>query len=136
MARGRQLRSLVFVGALGFALIAAGCSASNDPDTWEDAEDDGNLRANYLRACEEAGTDTGDLDESEARIYCECSFEKLVEYYGGLIVDGRLVTNPDPPAAERDFEAFKAQESELRSNPEDVPADVRAIFTSCSPDEG
>ena len=120
------------MGALGFAVIAAGCSSGNDPATWAEAEADGNLRPNFMQACIEAGAD-GDFADDQATAYCECAFVELVEYYGGGFDDeGGLVDDVGSAVGARDFEAFKAQEKELRSEPEDVPADIRAMFTGCA----
>ena len=113
-------------------VFASACGSSNDPQSWAEAEDDGNLRPNFIRACTEANTDGAEIELTADQIaaYCECAFVEIVEYFGGEI-DGSNRLSDAAAAADsgRDFAAFKELESTLRDNPEDIPADIRALLT-------
>jgi hypothetical protein len=113
-------------------VFASACGSSNDPQSWAEAEDDGNLRPNFIRACTEANTDGAEIELTADQIatYCECAFVEIVEYFGGEI-DGsnRLADAVVAADSGRDFAAFKELESTLRDNPEDIPADIRAMLT-------
>lgn len=113
-------------------VFASACGSSNDPQSWAEAEDDGNLRPNFIRACTEANTDGAEIELTADQIatYCECAFVEIVEYFGGEI-DGsnRLADAAVAADSGRDFAGFKELESTLRDNPEDIPADIRAMLT-------
>ena len=126
-------RSLTIFAMLFSVLVfASACGSSNDPQSWAEAEDDGNLRPNFIRACTEANTDGAEIELTADQIaaYCECAFVEIVEYFGGEI-DGsnRLADAALAADSGRDFAAFKELESTLRDNPEDIPADIRALLT-------
>ncbi|HAB57079.1 MAG: hypothetical protein CL433_07355 [Acidimicrobiaceae bacterium] len=126
-------RSLTIFAMLFSVLVfASACGSSNDPQSWAEAEDDGNLRPNFIRACTEANTDGAEIELTADQIatYCECAFVEIVEYFGGEI-DGsnRLADAVVAADSGRDFAAFKELESTLRDNPEDIPADIRAMLT-------
>ena len=126
-------RSLTIFSMLFSVLVfASACGSSNDPQSWAEAEDDGNLRPNFIRACTEANTDGAEIELTADQIaaYCECAFVEIVEYFGGEI-DGsnRLTDAAVAVDSGRDFAAFKELESTLRDNPEDIPADIRALLT-------
>lgn len=127
-------RPLVLLVLLFSVLVfASACGASNDPETWAQAEEDDNLRPNFMRACTEANQDGGDLDfdAAQARAYCECAFVEIVQYYGGEFNDEGAISDVADAVQGRDFEAFKAFESGLRDDPEDIPADIEAFLNGC-----
>ena len=111
---------LVFLALLlGFAVVLAGCSSSNDPETWEEAEADGDkVRLNFMVSCEDANGDAS--DDGDVGSYCECSYLELRDYYSD------------------DLQEFKDAESELRTDPEAinnsaiVPVAVRDALTLCA----
>ena len=122
----------IFAMLFSVLVFASACGSSNDPQSWAEAEDDGNLRPNFIRACTEANTDGAEIELTADQIaaYCECAFVEIVEYFGGEI-DGsnRLTAAAAAADSGRDFAAFKELESTLRDNPEDIPADIRALLT-------
>ena len=126
-------RSLTIFAMLFSVLVfASACGSSNDPQSWAEAEDDGNLRPNFIRACAEANTDGAEIELTADQIaaYCECAFVEIVEYFGGEIDGSNRLTDAAVAAdSGRDFAAFKELESTLRDNPEDIPADIRAMLT-------
>ena len=126
-------RSLTIFAMLFSVLVfASACGSSNDPQSWAEAEDDGNLRPNFIRACTEANTDGAEiaLTVDQIAAYCECAFIEIVEYFGGEIDGSNRLTDAAVAAdSGRDFAAFKELESTLRDNPEDIPADIRALLT-------
>lgn len=126
-------RSLTIFSMLFSVLVfASACGSSNDPQSWAEAEDDGNLRPNFIRACTEANTDGAEIELTADQIaaYCECAFVEIVEYFGGEIDGSNRLTDAAVAAdSGRDFAAFKELESTLRDNPEDIPADIRALLT-------
>ena len=126
-------RSLTIFAMLFSVLVfASACGSSNDPQSWAEAEDDGNLRPNFIRACTEANTDGAEiaLTVDQIATYCECAFVEIVEYFGGEIDGSNRLTDAAVAAdSGRDFAAFKELESTLRDNPEDIPADIRALLT-------
>lgn len=126
-------RSLTIFAMLFSVLVfASACGSSNDPQSWAEAEDDGNLRPNFIRACTEANTDGAEIELTADQIaaYCECAFVEIVEYFGGEIDGSNRLTDAAVAAdSGRDFVAFKELESTLRDNPEDIPADIRALLT-------
>lgn len=127
-------RPLVILAMLlSLVVFAASCGASNDPETWAEADADGNLQANFIRACTEANEDGGDLefDEVQAAAYCECAFVEIVEIFGGEFVDGTTIVDVADAVEGQDFQAFKDFESGLRSDPEDIPAEVEAVLNLC-----
>ena len=106
----------VFILLLSVLVFAGACGSSNDPQSWAEAEEDGNLRPNFIRACTDANADEGAVDLTDAQLeaYCECAFVEIVEYFGGEIDgDNKLVDVADAIAG-RDFEAFRQLESDLR----------------------
>ena len=128
-------RPLVLIALLlSLVVFATSCGASNDPETWAEAEADGNLRPNFIRACTEANADGGDLqfDSAQAEAYCECAFTEIVEYYGGQFDADLAISDVAGAVQGRDFEAFKDFESDLRSDPESIPADIAAFLTGCA----
>ena len=113
-------------------VFASACGSSNDPQSWAEAEDDGNLRPNFIRACTEANTEGAEveLNLDQVATYCECAFVEIVEYFGGEIDGSNRLTDAAAAAGSgRDFAAFKELESPLRDTPEDIPADIRALLT-------
>lgn len=125
-------RSLTIFAMLFSVLVfASACGSSNDPESWAEAEEDGNLRPNFIRACTEANAEGGEVQftEAEAAVYCECAFVEIVEYFGGEINGDNALVDVATATAGRDFEAFKDLESSLRDNPEDIPADISAMLT-------
>lgn len=122
----------IFAMLFSVLVFASACGSSNDPQSWAEAEDDGNLRPNFIRACTEANTDGAEIELTADQIaaYCECAFVEIVEYFGGEIDGSNRLTDAAVAAdSGRDFAAFKELESTLRDNPEDIPADVRALLT-------
>lgn len=114
------------------ALGAAACGQSNDPASWSEAHQDGNLEENYMKACREANAGGEvEISVSQGADYCRCTFKATVEYYGGVIdADGRLSDDPAPRVG-RDFEAFRRLETDLRDDPEGIPADLEILFDAC-----
>ena len=92
---------------------------------------DGNLRPNFIRACTEANTDGAEIELTADQIaaYCECAFVEIVEYFGGEI-DG---SNRSPmqllPQIRDVTSRLQGTRVDLRDNPEDIPADIRALLT-------
>lgn len=129
-------RPLVILALLlSVIVLASACGASNDPETWAEAEEDGNLRPNFIRACTEAnGEDGADVAFTDDQIeaYCECAFVEIVEYFGGSIDGDNQLSDVAGAAAGRDFEAFRDLESELRSDPTQIPADIEAFLNGCA----
>ena len=122
----------IFAMLFSVLVFASACGSSNDPQSWAEAEDDGNLRPNFIRACTEANTDGAEIELTADQIaaYCECAFVEIVEYFGGEIDGSNRLTDAAVAAdSGRDFAAFKELESTLRDNPEDIPADIRALLT-------
>lgn len=125
----------IFVLLLSVVLFASACGASNDPQTWAEAEEDGNLRPNFIRACTEANAEEGADDTfSEAQLanYCECAFIEIVEYYGGSFDGDNAISDVADAVAGRDFEAFRSLESDLRDDPTSIPADIDALLNGCA----
>ena len=113
-------------------VFASACGSSNDPQSWAEAEDDGNLRPNFIRACTEANTDGAEIELTADQIaaYCECAFVEIVEYFGGEIDGSNRLTDAAAAAdSGRDFMPSRNSKSTLRDNPEDIPADIRALLT-------
>ncbi len=127
----------IFVLLLSVVLFAGACGSSNDPQSWAEAEEDGNLRPNFIRACTEANAEDGaDQSFSEAQLanYCECAFIEIVEYYGGSIDGDNRLDDVADAVVGRDFEAFKDLESDLRHDPTSIPADIEAMLNGCAAD--
>jgi hypothetical protein len=103
----------IFAMLFSVLVFASACGSSNDPQSWAEAEDDGNLRPNFIRACTEANTESAEIELNADQI------------------DGSNQLTDAAAAADsgRDFAAFKELESTLRDNPEDIPADIRALLT-------
>ncbi len=129
MERRNRSRIVLVVILLAVALVGAACG-SNDPGNWEEAGDDGNLYENFQKACNEANVESGDseLTDEQRALYCECAFAELVEYYGGEVMENGQITDVVGAIEGRDFEAFKDLESDLRSDPEDIPSDIEAML--------
>lgn len=108
--RNKYPRLALLIGVFVFVLVAAGCSASSDPDSWEQAaEEGGKIQLNFMNSCEQSNTSAG----GDVEGYCECSFLELREYYAD------------------DFEGFKEADSELRNDPDaiDNPAIIPVAVT-------
>jgi len=133
-AMAASKRSLIAVLLLALVALATSCGTSNDPQTWAEAEADGNLQDNFQRACIEANQEGGELDfdDAQAAAYCECAFIEIVEYFGGEIANGNTITDVADAVSGRDFEAFKEFEAGLRDDPERIPADIEAFLTGCA----
>ena len=124
----------IFVLLLSVLVFASACGASNDPQSWAEAEEDGNLQPNFIRACTEANADGGSIEftASQLAVYCECSFAAIVEYYGGSIDGDNTISDVADAVAGRNFEAFRDLESDLRNDPTSIPADIEALLNSCA----
>ncbi|MEM9202463.1 MAG: hypothetical protein AAGC53_12410 [Actinomycetota bacterium] len=125
----------IFVLLFSVVLFASACGSSNDPQSWAEAEEDGNLRPNFIRACTDANQQDGaavQLSEAQLPNYCECAFLEIVEYFGGSIDGDNRLVDVATAVAGRDFEAFKTFESDLRNDPEDIPADIAAFLDGCA----
>jgi len=131
-AMPKRTRLLVVVLTV-LALGGTACGQSNDPASWSEAHEDGNLEENYMKACSEANAGGAvEFSDSQRAAYCRCSFRAAVEYYGGVVdADGRLSDHPEPRLG-RDFEAFRQLENDLRDEPEDLPADLEVKFNDCT----
>ncbi len=134
MARRNRPRLRILSIALASVVLAGACSQSNTPKTWEEAEADGSLRQNFSNACVEANTDGGDVEftDDQATDYCMCAFEEIVEYFGGEIQGDNTIIGVVGAVEGRNFDAFKDLESDLRSNPEEIPADIEGMLNGCS----
>ncbi len=132
-SRNRTHRSLLLV-VLALVVFAGACSQSNTPETWGEAEEDGTLRENFIRACLEANEDGGEqqFSETQANTYCTCSFEEIVEYFGGEIGPDNRISDVANAVEGRDFEAFKDLESDLRGDPESIPIDIQRMLEGCA----
>ncbi len=134
MARRNRPHSSLLLIVLALVVFAGACSQSNTPETWGEAQEDGNLRPNFIRACTEANAEGGDVEftAAEASTYCGCAFEEIVEYFGGAIAPDNTISAVANAAEGRDFEAFKTLEADLRKNPEQIPVDIEAMLTGCA----
>ena len=130
MERRNRSRIVLVVIVLVVALVGTACG-SNDPASWEEAGDDGNLYENFQNACSAANVEGGDIEltDAERAIYCECAFVELLEYYGGEVMENGQITDVVDAIEGRNCEAFKDLESDLRSDPEDIPSDIEAMLT-------
>ena len=115
-------------------VFASACGSSNDPQSWAEAEQDGNLQPNFIRACTEANADddTVELTDAQAMAYCRCAFVEIAQYYGGEIDGDSRLDDVADAVAGRDFEAFTQFESSLRSDPTSIPADIEAMLGGCA----
>ncbi len=121
----------VWILAAALVLVVAGCGNSANPDTWAEAEQDDRFLAeefgassavehNFMASCVEANT--GTLNEVQARVLCECSFDGLraaltLDEFSSL--DGALRATPNP--------------SDLEDDPEDLWDDIAEdILTACA----
>jgi hypothetical protein len=129
MERRNRSRIVLVVLLLVVALVGTACG-SNDPESWDEAGEDGNLYENFQKACSEANAEGGDIELTDAErvAYCKCAFNELLEYYGGMMENDQ-VADIVGAIEGRDFEAFKDLESDLRSNPEQIPSDIEAMLT-------
>lgn len=101
MASRTTVRAASLLALVLLALVAAGCSQSSDPTTWDDALAERNVERNFVAACVEA--DDGATSDEQALVdYCECSFEELQETFAD------------------DFGRFKDVDDALRSQPEAI----------------
>ncbi len=134
MARRNRPHSSLLLIVLAFVVFAGACSQSNTPETWGEAQEDGNLRPNFIRACTEANAEGGDVEftAAQASNYCGCAFEEIVEYFGGAIAPDSTISAVATAAEGRDFDAFKTLEADLRKNPEQIPTDIEAMLTGCT----
>jgi len=130
MERRNRSRIVLVVILVVVALVGTACG-SNDPGSWEEAGDDGNLYENFQKACNDANIEGSEttLTDAERAVYCECAFAELVEYYGGEVMENGQITDVVGALEGRDFQAFKDLESDLRSDPEDIPVDIEAMLT-------
>ena len=105
-------------GVLALAVLAGGCSSSSDPDDWAQAEEEGNVRQNFMRSCVEANVEGSDFTDQQATDYCECAYAEMTEYFAD------------------DFGGFKDLERDLRNDPEDIPTEVERLFEQCAANIG
>ena len=108
----------VWVLAAAVVLVVAGCGNSADPETWDEAEQDGRfvdeefgaesaVEHNFMASCMEANTEN--LTEAEARVLCGCSFDGLrqrltLEEFRSL--DRALRSTPNPSDLEGETEVL------------------------------
>ncbi len=106
-------RSRLAAVVVGVALVASACASSNDPSTWEEAEaqDGFPVQTNFIEACREANTGGDELDDTVARSYCRCAFDKLHENLT--------------------FAEFEKLDDDLRKEPGRVPSEVESWFEEC-----
>lgn len=95
-----RLAGIVLAVAV-FVIVASGCGSSADPTSWEEAEETGKVKENFMNSCKlsYAGT-TDDVlkDSTYAERLCECSYDGL--------------------RSELQFEEFKALDESLRITPD------------------
>lgn len=134
MARRIRPHSRLLLVILALVVFAGACSQSNTPETWAEAEEDGNLVENFVRACVQANAEGGEVEFSatEADVYCGCAFTEIVEYFGGAIAPDSTISAVANAVEGRDFDAFKNLEADLRKNPEQIPVDIEAMLTGCA----
>jgi hypothetical protein len=113
MASRKNFRSAGFAGLIALVLVLAGCSTSSDPDNWVDADAAGKIQENFIRACTEAD-DGVTSNASSLADYCGCSYDDLRDDY------------------DADFEGFKTINSDLGSDPDAIPPNVRTILENCA----
>lgn len=106
---------MLATGLVCVVLLASGCASSNDPSTWEEARADGTLEENFLRSCSEANAG-GDLTEAQITEYCECAFGGLSDHFADSL------------------SSFTDAERRLRSDPQDIDPEVRALLLGCVPE--
>ncbi len=124
---------------MGALLFAGACGSSNDPQSWAEADEDGNVQPNFIRACTEANNAegaAGQLTDAQAEAYCRCAFDEIVDYYGGEIDGEQRLDDVAEAVAGRDFDAFKQLESSLRDDPTHIPADFEALLSACTNRDG
>lgn len=94
-------------------VVLAGCSQSNDPADWVEAEAQAGfpVQTNFIDACVKANVDQDDMSAAEAESFCSCAFDEVRESLT--------------------FEKFKQLDDDLRADAEDLPAAVRAQFEGC-----
>ena len=94
-------------------VVPAGCSQSNDPADWAEAEaqDGFPVQRNFIDACVKANADQDGMSAEEADSFCSCAFDEVHESLT--------------------FEEFKQLDDDLRADPEDLPAAERAQFAGC-----
>jgi hypothetical protein len=56
---------------------------------------------------------------------------EIVEIFGGVFVEGTRIADVADAVEGQDFQAFKDFEAGLRSDPEDIPAEVEAVLNLC-----
>ncbi len=106
------------------ALVAAGCGNSPDPESWEQAEEEGLVRANFMESCQLANEGAGEgLTTAQARQLCECTYEGLrnaLTFDQFRALDRALRDDPNP--------------SDLDGEPEDSWDDeAERIIRGCIP---
>jgi len=125
----KKSRRAIVAGLMALLLLASACGSNNDPKTWTEAGQDANVRTNFVTACQTANEGEKGMSTSQATTYCTRSFEALVDYYGGVITQpGDVLQDKDPVVDGRDFTAFLKLDSDLRKDPESIPADVSRML--------
>ena len=120
----------MFAGLMALLLLASACSSNNDPKSWTEAGVDGNVQTNFVEACQQANAGEKGMSDSQANSYCTQSFEALVDYYGGVIIQpGNVLQDAPTPGQGGDFAAFLKLDGDLRKNPESIPVDVAALLS-------
>jgi len=114
---------------MALVLFASACGSSNDPTTWTEAGNDGNVRKNFVEACKTANSGSAQMTDTQANRYCTEAFVELVDYYGGQIVQpGDSLQDSSPIVEGRDFAAFLKLDRDLRKDPTSVPPDIRELL--------
>lgn len=113
MASRKNFRTATLAGLLALVLVLAGCGSSSDPENWIEADADGKIEENFIRACTEA--DDGTTSSASALAdFCQCSYDDLRSEY------------------DADFEGFKTVSSGLGGEPEAIPQNVRTVIENCA----
>lgn len=119
----------MYAGLMALLLFASACSSNNDPKSWTEAGQDSNVRTNFVTACQTANDGEKGMSASQATTYCTRAFEALVDYYGGVITQpGDVLQDKSPIVEGHDFAAFLKLDSDLRKDPESIPADISTML--------
>ncbi len=111
-------------------LFASACGSSNDPKSWTEAGIDGGVQVNFVTACQTANANVKKMTDIQANNYCTRSFEALVNYYGGQIIQpGNVLQDRANATPGRDFAAFLKLDKNLRKDPTSIPPQISELLS-------